>query len=401
MKRKHTASLGIIFMVVCIDLIGFGMVLPLLPLYAKSYGATPFVIGLLAISYSVAQLVFNPIWGALSDRIGRRPILLMSLACASFFYAVFGWAPSLLWLFVARTFGGVFAGNISAAMAYIADITTKKDRAKGMGLIGVAFAVGFIVGPAVGGFLSKYGYSMPGYAAACLSLIAFTLAVFKLPESLKPELRKSKTALSYEKFVAPIRDNVGRPEVARPMLVYFLGVLAFSCMQITFPLFTYEVFHYQVMETGYLMAFIGIVVMVFQGGLIGRLSRMFGEGPLALVGVALGMVSLFLLPVTKTLMPLLVALAIMGVGSGLNNPTLSSLISLGADESEQGSVIGASRSLNTFARILGPLWGGWSYGALGLRMTYWSAGLVMLIALLVGLPLMRMRPAIQTEPALD
>ncbi len=396
-KAIQTASLGIIFLVVCIDLIGFGMVLPLLPIYAKSFGASPLAIGLLAVSFSITQFIFNPVWGALSDHYGRRPILLLSLMGATIFYALFGWAPSLMWLFVARTCAGIFAGNISAAMAYVADITSKENRAKGMGLIGAAFAIGFVVGPAVGGFLSKYSYSMPGYAAACLSFTALILAIFKLPESLKPENRKRGVALSYDGIIRPIRVNMKRPAVARPMLVYFLGILAFACMQITFPLYMLETLGYDVMETGYLFAFVGIVVMVFQGSLVGRLSNMFGEGPLALIGIALNMFGLLLLPVANTLTLLLLVLTIFGIGVGLNNPTLSSLISLGSDESEQGAVMGVSRSLNTFARILGPLWGGWSYGALGMVWTYWFAAIVLFFALIVGLPLYKMRPALHLE----
>lgn len=396
-KKKFSSELGIVFLVVAIDLIGFGMVLPLLPIYAKSYGATPFVIGLLAISYSVSQLIFSPIWGAVSDHMGRRPILLLSLTGAAIFYAVFGWAPNLTWLFIARICAGIFAGNISAAMAYVADVTTKKDRAMGMGLIGAAFAIGFIIGPAVGGFLSIYGYSMPGYGAACLSFTALMLAYFKLPESLKPENRSKAVAFSYKALFEPIRKNMSRDQVARPMFVYFLGILAFSCLQITFPLFVLDVFGFDVRQTGYLLAFVGLIAVIFQGRLIGGLSRTFGEGPLALFGIAVSMTGMVLLPVAKTLTILLIVLLTIGVGTGINNPTLSSLISVAADESDQGAVIGVSRSLNTFARVLGPLWGGWSYGALGIEWTYWSAGLVLLVALIYGMPILRLRPALEAE----
>ncbi len=392
--------LMVIFAVVCIDLIGFGIVLPLLPLYAQAYGASPFVIGLLAISYSATQLLFNPIWGALSDRVGRRPILLMSLTGSVLFYALFGWAPSLFWLFVARLGAGVFAANISAAMAYIADVTSVENRAKGMGLVGAAFAIGFIIGPALGGFLSQYGYAMAGYGAAALSATALAVAVFKLPESLKAKTRQRSMSISLETFWRPLRENLSKEKVGRPMVVYFLVVLAFACMQITFPLFTFEVFGFDVKENGYLFTFMGIIAVVFQGRVIGSLARRFGEGPLALLGVALGMVGLVLLPFAATLRMLLFVLTVLAVGSGLNSPTLTSLISIGAHEHEQGAVLGASRSINTLARILGPLWGGWSYGALGKQWTYWSAAGVLLVAVLYGWPLLRWRPAasVRSEP---
>ncbi|RMD93125.1 MAG: MFS transporter, partial [Calditrichaeota bacterium] len=173
---KKSTPLGIIFLVVFIDLIGFGIVLPLLPIYARSYGASPFVIGLLAVSYSGTQFLFNPVWGRVSDHVGRRPIILMSLTGSVISYAVFGWAPSLAWLFISRLSAGLFGANISTAMAFIADVTTPENRAKGMGLIGAAFGLGFIFGPALGGFLSKYSYSLPGYGASLLSLIALLLA---------------------------------------------------------------------------------------------------------------------------------------------------------------------------------------------------------------------------------
>ncbi|MFQ5651183.1 MAG: MFS transporter [bacterium] len=399
-KSKQTTRLSIIFAVVCIDLIGFGIVLPLLPLYAKSYGASPVVIGVLAVSYSLGQLLFNPLWGSLSDRIGRRPVLLGSLLGSAIFYTLFGWAPSLAWLFVARTCAGVFAANISTAMAYISDITTKADRAKGMGLIGAAFALGFIIGPAVGGFLSKFSYHWPGYGAAVLSFIALILAMAKLPESLTEPRKERPLWSAFGSFIEPIMRNLSKPEVARPIWVYFLIILAFSCMQLTFPLFTHEVFNFDVVENGYLFAFVGVLAVVLQGGLIDRLSKRFGAGPLALVGTALGVVGMACFPFAKSLRGLLVLLALLGIGTGLSTPTLTSLVSINAEESEQGAVLGVSRSIATLARILGPLWGGWAYGLLGINWTYWSAGGVLLLALWVGLPLLRVRPGYRkVQPA--
>ncbi|MFQ5676848.1 MAG: MFS transporter [bacterium] len=400
-KLKKATPLTIIFLVVVIDLIGFGIVLPLLPLYAKSYGASPFVIGLLAISFSVTQLVFNPIWGALSDRIGRRPVLLMSLFGAVVFYAVFGWAPSLFWLFVARLAAGIFAANISTAMAYIADITTREERTRGMGLVGAAFAIGFIIGPALGGLLSQHSYSLPGYGGALLSFAAFTLAVVKLPESLIKKSDLAKRRISYANVIKPIKDNLRNSQVARPMFVYFLVVLAFSCMQVTFPLFTLEVFNFDVVENGYLFAFVGVMAVVFQGGLIGKLAKAFGEGTLAILGTSLSMIGLTLLPLVRTVHSLVIVMALLGIGSGLNNPTLTSLVSISADDSQQGSVMGVSRSISTLARILGPLWGGWAYGALGRNWTYWSAGLFLFAAVLVGWPLIEsQKPTLSQESGL-
>lgn len=401
---RQTTSLGIIFLVVFIDLIGFGVVLPLLPLYADRYGATPFVIGLLAVSFSSTQFLFNPIWGRISDRVGRRPIILMSITGSVISYAAFGWAPSLVWLFISRLAAGLFGANISTAMAYMADITTPENRSKGMGLIGAAFGLGFIFGPAIGGFLGDYSYSLAGYGAAVLSFVALVLAFFQLPESLKPE-KNAETKLpnqnySLLNYFKPIGQAVRQPQLARPLAVYFLVVLAFSNMQMTFPLFTKEVYNFDVKQNGYLFAFVGILSAVLQGGLIGRLSKKFGNGPLAIFGTGLTMVGLTLIPFVKTLPLLLTALTILGIGTGLNTPTLTSLMSVSADKSLQGGIMGVTRSASSLARIFGPLWGGWIYGAVGINWPYWTAGVVLFFAVLVGLPLWRTGPTKQDEIAI-
>ena len=394
MKEKsnpHAAAIGIIFLVVVIDLIGFGIVLPLLPLYAKHYGASPAIIGLLAVSYSVTQLFFSPIWGAISDRRGRRPILLLSLVGSVLFYALFGWAPSLLWLFVARLGAGVFAANISTAMAYIADMTSRENRAKGMGLIGAAFGIGFIIGPAVGGFLSQYSYSLPGYGAALLSFSALALAIFKLPESL-PAAAISSQVKILQSFWQPIQRALERKDFVRPMLMYFLVTFAFASMQVTFPLFTQEALKLDVQHVGYLFALSGIMSILLQGGLIGRLSKRFGEGVLAVVGAAIYVLGLAAIPYSKSITLLILIMGLLGFGTGLTLPTLTSLLSLSADDASQGSVLGVSRSVGTLARILGPLWGGWCYGALGLNWPFWTASLVSFVAILAGWSLWRGRP---------
>lgn len=394
-------SLIVIFLVVFIDLIGFGIVLPLLPLYARAYGASPLVIGLLAVSYSGTQFLFNPLWGRISDRVGRRPILLMSLTGSVVSYVLFAWAPSLLWLFISRLLAGLFAANISTAMAYIADVTAAENRSKGMGLIGAAFGLGFILGPAIGGFLSHVGefidphfaFSLPGYGAAVLSGLAFVLAIFKLPESLKAKkpLSDLPRSFSVAVYFRPIVQAVRKAEVARPLLVYFLVVFAISNMQMTFPLFTKTVYNFGVKENGYLFAFVGLITAALQGGLIGRLSRRFGEGRLAICGTALMMFGLTAIPFARSFPWLVVALLILGIGSGLNNPTLNSLVSLSTEASVQGGVMGVNRSVSSLARILGPLWGGWSYGALGINWPYWTAGVFLLGAVAVGAPLWRLR----------
>jgi len=390
-SRHHNASLGIIFLIVFIDLVGFGIILPLLPLYAETFGASPLVIGLLGTSYSGAQFLFTPLWGWISDRVGRRPILLMSVAGSVISYTIFGWAPSLLWLFISRLAGGLFGANISTAQAYIADITTPENRARGMGLVGAAFGIGFVVGPAIGGLLSRYSYSLPGYAAAALSFIAFVFALVRLPESL-PGKERARLAAERQRPGSEIEalfKALGNRDLARTLAVYFLAIFAFSNMQMTFPLFTQAVYGYDAAHNGYLFAFIGLMSAVVQGGLIGRLSHRFGEGPLAITGVFLTMLGLGLVPLAVHVGELMVLLAVVGVGIALTNPTLTTIVSLRSDPSMQGSVLGVNRSTSSLARMLGPLWGGWTYGALGINWPYWTAGIVLFVAVVLALPLRR------------
>ncbi len=342
------------------------------------------------------QFLFNPVWGRISDYVGRRPIILISVTGSVISYALFGWAPSLLWLFISRIAAGFFGANIATAMAYIADITTPENRAKGMGLIGAAFGLGFIFGPALGGFLGQYSYSLAGYGAAALSFLALTLAVFKLPESFHPIKKKTVSPiqkLSLLNYFKPIVQAIRKPEVANPLVVYFLLILAVSNMQMTFPLFTKAVFHFDVKENGYLFAYVGILAAVLQGGMIGKLSKKFGDGPLAIIGTALNMVGFICLPFAKSVWVLLVLLGVLGIGSGLNTPTLMSLVSTSTDESLQGGILGVNRSVSSLARILGPLWGGWTYGALGMNWPYWSAGVVLFFAVLLALPLWQSKPS--------
>jgi DHA1 family tetracycline resistance protein-like MFS transporter len=404
LKSYHNSQLGIIFLVIFIDLIGFGIVIPLLPLYADKYGASPFVIGLLAVSFSGMQFLFNPVWGRISDKIGRRPIILFSVTGSVISYALFGWAPSLLWLFISRIAAGFFGANIATAMAYIADLTTPENRAKGMGLIGAAFGLGFILGPALGGFLGQYSYSFAGYGASLLSFVALTLALFRLPESLRPA-KNQNTVLPNQKvsllgYFKPIGRAVRKPEIAQPLIVYFLVVLAVSNMQMTFPLFTKAVFRFDVKENGYLFAYVGILAALLQGGMIGKLSKKFGDGPLAICGTGMSMVGLAFIPFAKTIPVLLILLTVLGIGTGLNTPTLISLVSVSTDESLQGGILGVNRSVSSLARILGPLWGGWTYGALGMNWPYWTAGVVLFFAVLMALPLWRIRPSYTNKTVL-
>lgn len=384
MKRS---PLVVLFLTVFIDLLGFGIVLPLLPYYAESFGAGPLAVTLLSSCYSMMQFLFAPVWGRLSDRVGRRPVLILSLAGSSLSYLLFGLTGSLPMLFATRILAGICAANISTAQAYIADVTTPETRAKGMGMIGAAFGLGFIFGPAIGGTLSRYGYSVPAFFAAGLSFFALTLALFRLPESLRPgvvargrmfEPRRLRTALRY-------------PGMGLLLVIFFCSVFAFANLEATFALFVEKAsrFGYTARETGYLFAYMGVLMSLMQGGLIGRLARRFGERRLVVAGTLMLAAGMGVVPLAPGLGGLLGALALLAFGVGMNTPSLSSLISRSAGADEQGSVLGVSQSVSSLARILGPAWGGFVFERFGPASPYFTAAGLMGATFLMSLMLMR------------
>jgi multidrug resistance protein len=370
------APLVILFLTVFLDLLGFGMVLPLLPYYAKAFGAGPFAIGALLSIYSIMQLIFSPIWGRLSDRVGRRPLLLMSLVGSSVGLVLFGLANTLWLLFASRAFSGITAATISIAQAYIADSTTPENRAKGMGLIGAAFGLGFVFGPALGGVLAHFGHGVPAFVAAGIALANFLFALFKLPESLPEERRGEVVARGFSLKRLGVAATV--PGMTVLMVIYFFTIFAFATMEATFPLLTLQSFGFSEVQNGYVFAYIGVLVVILQGGLVGRLSKRFGEKKLVIVGCVLLAIGLGFLPVAPTLAMMLLVLVPLAAGNGLTNPSLTSLISRTAASSTQGEVLGVGQSLASLGRILGPLWGGFAFQYIGTNLSYTIAGLIML-----------------------
>jgi DHA1 family tetracycline resistance protein-like MFS transporter len=281
MKRS---PLLVIFITVFIDLIGFGIVIPVLPHYVEGtqFNATPRTVGLLFASYSVMQLIFSPILGRLSDKYGRRPILFFSLLGTSLGFLILGFATTLWMLFLGRIIDGITGGNISTAQAYIADVTTPENRAKGMGLIGAAFGLGFIFGPAIGGILSQWGIGVPFLFAAALAFANAVLLYFTLPETVTPDhpARTSAAIGRWSQLAAALRQ----PRLAYVLAIYFLFIVAFSIMTTSFALFTMYRFGYDATHNGYLFMYVGIIGAVIQGGLIGRLVKMFGEMSLVIAG---------------------------------------------------------------------------------------------------------------------
>jgi DHA1 family tetracycline resistance protein-like MFS transporter len=366
----------VVFVTVFIDLLGFGIIIPLLPFYAETFGATAFTVGLLATSFSLMQFIFAPIWGRLSDRVGRRPIILLGLLGSCLSYLGFGMAGTLTALFAARIFAGIAGANIPTAQAVVADLTTPENRAKGMGMIGAAFGLGFIFGPAIGGFLSRYGYAMPAFFASALSLANFVAAWFLLPETLKPEHR----AVERVGRMDALRTAIARPHLPLLLLIGFLVVAAFSAFESTFALFAERVYAFHASSIGYVFAFVGIVLVIVQGFLVGKVVKRIGEHHIVPASLALVAIGLLMIPATHSVAALLVANGVMAVGMGFNNPSLMSLVSRYTAAEDQGGVMGLTQSLNSLARIIGPMWGGFAFDHLGIGMPYVSAAAVIAVA---------------------
>jgi DHA1 family tetracycline resistance protein-like MFS transporter len=356
MKRS---PLVVIFTTVFIDLLGFGIVIPVLPFYAEGtqFNATPRTVGLLFASYSVMQLIFSPVLGRLSDKYGRRPVLLISIIGTGIGFLILGFAKTLWMLFLGRILDGISGGNISTAQAYIADITTKEDRAKGMGLLGAAFGLGFIFGPAIGGILSHWGIHVPFLFAAGLCFANAILLYFTLPETVTPDHPARVSAARGRGFTQLI-NSLKQPRLGFILTIYFLFIVAFSIMTTSFSLYTMFRFGYDAHHNGYLFAYVGLIAVLIQGVLIGRLVRRFGELWLVIVGALFFALSLFAVPFVGPnsggLVALLIGGGIFSLGNSLSTPALNSLASKSVGPAEQGSVLGVTQSAASLARAVGP-----------------------------------------------
>lgn len=409
---KSRSPLVIIFITIFIDLVGFGIVIPVLPLYAERYGASEATVGILLAIYSAMQFVFAPILGRLSDRIGRRPVLLVSLIGTSlgfllmgfaprmpFGLALLGMAPALVWLFVARIIDGISGGNISTAQAYIADVTPPEQRSRGMGLIGAAFGLGFIFGPAIGGLMSHVSPEAPFFFASAMAAANATALYFFLPESLSHEHRAKAGA---RLTVTQVFAHAGW-HLKATMATYFFATVSFAMLTATYALFANHRFNFDAIHTGYMFTYLGVLGAIIQGGLLGRLVKVFGEKTLAVAGTAVFAVSMFALPSSTSLTTLMLASTGIAIGNSLMTPTLNGLASKSVGPASQGRMLGVMASVASLARIIGPLLGGWllsldanqkwNYG----RSPYWISGAIMLVALGLAITLRSDQQAIDRE----
>jgi DHA1 family tetracycline resistance protein-like MFS transporter len=380
------SPLVVIFVTVFIDLLGFGIIIPLLPFYAQHFGASAMVVGLLATSFSAMQFLFAPIWGRLSDVVGRRPIILAGLIGSAVSYVAFGLADSLAMLFAARILAGIAGANIPTAQAFIADSTRPENRAKGMGMIGAAFGLGFIFGPAIGGFLSHWGYAAPAYFAAALSLANFTAALVFLPESLPPE-RRGTTARPGR--LEAFRLAMTRPRLPLVLTVSFIVMTAFASFESMFALFAEARFGYGATTIGYLFAWVGIVLAVVQGVLVGRVVPLVGEHRLVPAAILLMAIALLGHGLAPTVPALMAAMGLLAVGMGFNSPSMLSVVSRLADPADQGGTLGVSQSLASLARIVGPLWAGFVFDRFGHAVPFYTSAALMLVACVLSVLVFR------------
>lgn len=350
-------SLLILFSIVVLDLIGFGVVMPILPFYAQQYGANATILGLLLMSYSAMQFLFSSIWGRLSDRWGRKPVMIVTMTGSCLSLTLLGLADSLLLIFIGRILSGIFAANISVASAYVTDVTTEENRSRGMGMIGAAFGVGFLLGPALGGVLSHHGYHVPILTAAGLTGLNMLYALFRLPE---PERHRH---LAERVRTAVFADR----SILRMCLIYFIFTIGVSQLESVFAFYMMDRFSYDAPHVAYILALMALITIAVQGGLIRTLTQKYGENLLLITGILTLSLAFFIVPNTKTVALLLLPLGLSSVGRGISQPSLMSLISKKAPHHMRGSVMGTFQASASLGRVIGPL-------VAGLLYDQWHAG---------------------------
>lgn len=388
--KTNRATLFIIFLTVFIDLLGFGIMIPLLPAFSieKLY-LSESMIGFIAGVYSLAQFVFSGFWGSLSDRYGRRPVLIASLAGSMLAYILLslvfsGFILSTALLIIARAFAGSFAANISAAQAAISDITKPEERSKGIALISAAFALGFVFGPAIGGILSEnFGFGFPIYASALLSLIATVLCYFLFKETLSEEIRLANRKSKVKRKILDVKlisDTLKNKNFGKYILIYTAGVFSFSNIFGTFQLFAgrKEGLAYNQSEIGLIFSFMGICNALVQIFLIRYFTKQIGEQNSLILGCFLSVFGLGLIGFSPTTIILMTVIAVLAVGNGLSNTVSVSLLSQHVSKDKQGTVLGVNQSLGSLARFFGPVWGGMVYQWVGYRYPFVTGGLIML-----------------------
>jgi MFS transporter, DHA1 family, tetracycline resistance protein len=437
-----TARLAVLFVSVLVDMIGFGIVLPLLPFYAEDFGATPAQVTLLIASYSAMQFVAVPIWGRVSDRLGRRPFIVAGLFASAVSYLIFGLAGSLAMLFVSRIAGGAAGGTIAVAQAYVADTTGPEDRAHGLGMLGAASGLGVLIGPAIGGYFSVFGYHVPGLIAAGLCAANGVAAIFLLPESLKadvvgatrvPRAAGDSAVAAGSRPASPAggaAEPAGAPAVAgqgrrQPggeaaslrswlvtmtrypysllLAVYFLSIMSFTAMTAVLALYGDRAHAMDARDMGIIFAVAGGTTVIVRGLLVGWLVRRLGERRIVQAGTVVLALSLAAIPLAPTEALMFALVPFWALAAGLTFPSLASLVSQQTDARSQGSMLGGQQVVGGIGRVLGPVWAGVAFGAVSITSPFLIGAALVTVAAMVALRIPappRLRPA-DEEPALS
>ncbi len=388
----------ILFLIVFVDLVGFGILIPLLPFYVQRVGAGPEVITITLGLFSLFQFIAAPLWGKLSDRYGRKPILAWSMAGLAISYLMLAYADTLALVMASRVFGGLMAGNISAAFAYVTDITAEETRAKGMGLLGAAFGLGFIFGPVIGGVLAgadveTANYVLPAYFAAALATVALAGVVFALPESLSSDIREKMRSQPRVRLMTQLRLTLTQRALVLIISVSFMLTMAFALLEVIFALWANDVLALGPRDIGFVLTYVGVIGVIVQGGLIGPLTHRFSEPRLVVFSILCFFGGYVWLVLTASMVSLLLAITLLAIGSGISNPLLSSLISKLAGETERGTILGIFQGAGSLARVIGPFYVGFVYADFGPTAPYLVAAVCMVPALIMILALPQSRAA--------
>ena len=372
-------ALILVYATIFLDVLGLGVLIPVLPYYAQQYRTDAMTVGFLSAAFSIAQFMASPFLGALSDRIGRRPVILCNILGSSFAYFLFGWANTLWLLMLARVLEGVTGGSISTAQAYIADVTPPEDRMKRFGLIGAVFGLGFVIGPAFGGFLSTYSLAAPAYAAGTLCLLAAIFGYFMLPESLPVEKRSTvKLQLSDANPFLKIAQALSRDSIRPILIAIFVVNVAFSALQSNFAVFTLKRFQMGPQDNAWIFVYIGCLSIFMQGVVVRKMPKTLNPVTTCITGLTAMSIGFLGISLSQASWHLYPAIAIMAFGNGIAAPMLTGLISRRVGEREQGTVLGSSQAILSSTRIVGPLFAGFVFDALGSGAPYWTGAILAL-----------------------
>lgn len=388
MKQQRKGPLFLMALTILIDFTGFGLILPLLPFWAQRLGANPVGVGLILTVYALAQFIFTPLLGRLSDRYGRKPIIFASLLIEGASLALSAIAWSLPILLLARFIGGLGASNIGSAQAVVSDVTTPQERAKGMGLIGASIGLGFVIGPALGGVLAPLGPAVPFWAATGVAALNAVLVLLFLPETLNRQDVAGKSAHARGRLLAGITDVLHYPVVVRLIVINLIFTIAFTAMEAIFPLFTQHTFRWGAAQNGYIFTYVGIIIVIMQGGLVGQLVKRWKEQAIMIAGLVMLAVGLILLAFSTQLAILLIALGILSAGDGAVTPLVSTLLSFASPAEAQGETLGLAQGVGGLGRIVGPVAAGSAYAFGGPATPFITGGILVLLAAALAIPTM-------------